>query len=345
MVASVRPGRLTPMPRSRSTENACGEVTSCTRWRSMYKTAGASSVSGRTRCASQSLPKSVRGSDCATHHLGLGGRLALQASRGDAVHYLEVGLGAGEDDVRAQAAPAIRAALVLDDDDHFTLRVLAGADARDGEVAQLRFDAGDALDALEDGVARTVAGSRLVELASVAGEERYGRSGRRAGAADRVEARQLPAARSAVLEQADEQRVEVAVVDLLLLVGESLQLLEHLVDLLRLELVPEIVQARLQRVAAAVLAEDEVGALEPDVLGAHHLVRLLVVDHPVLVDAGFVHEGVLPDHRLVPRDVEPGRPRHHPARRAELLGADARVQAEEVVARAQRHHHLLERTV
>src|SRR5947207_4623432 len=345
MVASVRPGRLTPMPRSRSTENACGEVTSCTRWRSTYKTAGASSVSGRTRCASQSLPKSVRGSDCATHHLGLGGRLALQASRGDSVHHLQVGLGAGEDDVGAQAAPAIGAALVLDDDDHFTLRILAGADARDGEVAQTRFHAGDALDALEDGVDRTVAGGRLVELPPVAGEERHGGSGRRAGAADRVEARQLPAARRPVLEEADEQRVEVAVVDLLLLVREPLQLLEYLVDLLRLELVAEIVQPRVQRMAAAVLAEHEVAALEADVLGPHHLVRLLVVDHPVLVDAGFVGEGVLPDHRLVARDVESRRSRHHPARRAELLRTDARAQAEEVVARAQRHHHFLERTV
>src|SRR5437763_3080472 len=345
MVASVRPGRLTPMPRSRSTENACGEVTSCTRWRSTYKTAGASSVSGRTRCASQSLPKSVRGADCATHHPGLGGRLALQASRGASVHHLQVGLGAGEDDVGAQAAPAIGAALVLDDDDHFTLRILAGADARDGEVAQTRFHAGDALDALEDGVDRTVAGGRLVELPPVAGEERHGGSGRRAGAADRVEARQLPAARRPVLEEADEQRVEVAVVDLLLLVREPLQLLEYLVDLLRLELVAEIVQPRVQRMAAAVLAEHEVAALEADVLGPHHLVRLLVVDHPVLVDAGFVGEGVLPDHRLVARDVESRRSRHHPARRAELLRTDARAQAEEVVARAQRHHHFLERTV
>src|SRR5438105_590605 len=165
MVASVRPGRLTPMPRSRRTEKACGEVTSCTRWRSTYSTAGASSVSGRTRCASQSLANSVRGSDCATHHLGLGGRLALQASGGDAVDHLQVGLGAGHDDVGAQAAPAIGAALVLDDDDHLALRVLPRADARDGEVAQPRFDAGDALDALEDGVDRTVTGGCLVELA------------------------------------------------------------------------------------------------------------------------------------------------------------------------------------
>src|SRR5439155_27196590 len=103
MVASVRPGRLTPMPRSRSTENACGEVTSCTRWRSTYKTAGASSVSGRTRCASQSLPKSVRGSDCATHHLRLGRRLALDAAPGDSGHPLQVGLGPVEVDVGAQA--------------------------------------------------------------------------------------------------------------------------------------------------------------------------------------------------------------------------------------------------
>ena len=40
-VATVWPGRRTPMPRARRPENACGLVTSCTRWRSTARTAGA----------------------------------------------------------------------------------------------------------------------------------------------------------------------------------------------------------------------------------------------------------------------------------------------------------------
>ena len=40
-VATVWPGRRTPIPRARRPENACGLVTSWTRWRSIARTAGA----------------------------------------------------------------------------------------------------------------------------------------------------------------------------------------------------------------------------------------------------------------------------------------------------------------
>src|SRR5439155_17707659 len=240
IVATVRSGRLTPSPRSRSTEKACGEVTSCTRWRSAYSTAGVSSVSARTRCASQIFANSVRGSDCATHHLRLRRRLTLQAPGRDAVHHLQVGLRAGEHDVRAQAAAAVGAPFVLDHDHHFALRVLPRGHVLYREVAQARFDARDPLDALEHRVDRPISRRRLVEFPPVAREQRHGGAGRGAGAADGVQARQLPAARGAVLEEVDQQGIEVAVVDLLLLVGQALELLEDLVDLVRLELVAEI---------------------------------------------------------------------------------------------------------
>ena len=60
IVTSVRSGRRTLRPRLRSTENACGEVTSWVRCRSMYSTAGVSGVSGTTTWRSQTLSKSVR---------------------------------------------------------------------------------------------------------------------------------------------------------------------------------------------------------------------------------------------------------------------------------------------
>ena len=56
----VRAGWRTRSPRSRSTVKACGEVTSWIRCRSMYSTAGRPSSGCSTRCASQSLSKSVR---------------------------------------------------------------------------------------------------------------------------------------------------------------------------------------------------------------------------------------------------------------------------------------------
>src|SRR6266436_48535 len=232
MVASVRPGRRTRRPASRSCAKACGDVTSCTRCRSTYSTAGVSAVSGATRCASQIFSNSVRGSDCATDHLRLGRRLALEAAGGDPVHHLEVRLRAGQHDVGAEPAAPVGATLVLDDHHHLALRVLARGHAGDVEVNQARLDAGDPLDALEDRVDGSVSGGRLVELAAVPCQERHGGGRRRPGAAHRVEAGELPAAGRAVLEEADQQRVEVAVVDLLLLVRELLQLLEHPVDLL-----------------------------------------------------------------------------------------------------------------
>src|SRR4051794_19000949 len=47
-VAMVRSGRRTFKPRSRSPENACGEVTSCTRCRSIYNRVGAPACSWTT---------------------------------------------------------------------------------------------------------------------------------------------------------------------------------------------------------------------------------------------------------------------------------------------------------
>src|ERR1700728_3284908 len=70
MVASVRSGRRTGRRSERSALKACGEGTSCTRCRSMYRTAGVSAVSGTTSCAFQIFSNSVLGVIASPSSLG-----------------------------------------------------------------------------------------------------------------------------------------------------------------------------------------------------------------------------------------------------------------------------------
>src|ERR1700684_4044177 len=60
MVPSVRSGRRTGRFNDLNTVNACGDVTSWMRCRSIYSTAGVSAVSATTSCAVQILSNSVR---------------------------------------------------------------------------------------------------------------------------------------------------------------------------------------------------------------------------------------------------------------------------------------------
>ena len=59
------------------------------------------------------------------------------------------------------------------------------------------------------------------------------------------------------------------------------------------DLVAQVHQRRLQRVAAGVLAEhDRAGVVDADRLGGHDLVGRALLQHAVLVDAGLVLERV-----------------------------------------------------
>ena len=70
-VAMVRSGRRSLRPASRRPSKACGDVTSCTRWRSMKRRSGwalAPSPSPlRTTCASQTFSASVFATACSLH--------------------------------------------------------------------------------------------------------------------------------------------------------------------------------------------------------------------------------------------------------------------------------------
>ena len=100
-----------------------------------------------------------------------------------------------------------------------------------------------------------------------------------------------------------------------------------------------------ERVPAAVLAQYEVRLAQPDVFRTHDFVCRCVLQHAVLMDAGFVREGVLTDDGLVARDMHAGDARHEPARRIQLVCIDAGRRAEVFSARMQRHDDFFQRAV
>src|SRR5207247_10384860 len=98
-------------------------------------------------------------------------------------------------------------------------------------------------------------------------------------------------------------------------------------------------------VPAGVLAPYELVGRPPDVRRPHDLVRELLLQHAVLVDARLVGERVLADDRLVRLDVDARDVREEPRGLEDLLGPNARVDAKEGLAGPERHHDLLERRV
>ena len=144
---------------------------------------------------------------------------------------------------------------------------------------------------------------------------------------------------------AQHQRLDVAVEQLLLLVGERLEFLEHAIEFQLIELEAERADTLAERVPAAVLAEHQMAARQADVLGTQDLVGRVVLEHAVLVDAGLVREGVLTHHRLVARDRHAGDAGNEPRGGVEAAGVDGGADVEERGARLQRHHHFLQRTV
>src|SRR5262249_45836760 len=99
-----------------------------------------------------------------------------------------------------------------------------------------------------------------------------------------------------------------------------------------------------ERMPARVLAERK-RHRQSELLGIHDLVRLGVLEHPVLVDAGLVRERVRAHDRLVSLDGV-ARPRGDELRDApDPADVDAGLAAERVPAYAERHHDLLERSV
>ena len=212
------------------------------------------------------------------------------------------------------------------------------------ELAQHHRDAGRGLDRLEGRVHRAVARGAALDAAAVAVLQTHQCPCRAVAARLGRELDQSPGPAGGALG-AQHQRLDVAVEQLLLLVRQRLEFLEHTVEFRLIELEPERADALAERVPAAVLAEHQVSARQADILGAQDLVGRVVLEHPVLVNAGFVREGVFTHHRLVARDRHAGDAGDEPRGGVEAAGMNAGADVEERGARLQRHHHFLQRAV
>ena len=96
---------------------------------------------------------------------------------------------------------------------------------------------------------------------------------------------------------------------------------------------------------AAVFAQHQPAALQPDVLRRHDFVRHGVLQHAVLMDTGFVRKRIAADDGLVGLHFDVNDRRQQPAGRNDLPRIDAGLGIIYIAPRANGHHHLLQRRI
>jgi len=95
-----------------------------------------------------------------------------------------------------------------------------------------------------------------------------------------------------------------------------------------------------------VLAQHQPGAFPAYVFGIHDLVGSAVLQHAVLMDAGFVRKGVVAHDRLVDLHLQAGDAGETAADGDDAVGTDVRVRAAELLASGrQRHDDFFQRGV
>src|SRR3989442_2543699 len=117
--------------------------------------------------------------------------------------------------------------------------------------------------------------------------------------ADRFDVRRRGAHRLDHGAQAIDDAPQVAVADGLAPLAERDHLAIDVLDLGGRHVEPDRLAALLHGVAARMASEHEPRRRLSDVLRPHDLVRARILQHSVLVDAGFVREGVASDDRFV----------------------------------------------
>mmetsp|Transcript_9450 Transcript_9450/g.38649 ORF Transcript_9450/g.38649 Transcript_9450/m.38649 type:complete len:493 (-) Transcript_9450:531-2009(-) len=294
--------------------------------------------------------------------------------RDHAVERRHVGPGGGHHDVGVRAGrherPRLHVArlhvglhhrprhclIALGADAHAGLR--QGLDPLDdrvhGVLDQVHLDAAQAVDRLVRGVDGSGADGGVDPRHRVGSRHLDGGGGEAHGAAHHLHLVELPSDRGVVaLARARcDQRDDLVVAHAArLLLRDELEAVKHLVELVSLQREAQLLELGLQRVPTAVLAHDDahvaLAAKVSDSLGRDDLVRLLVLEHAVLVNAGLVREGVGADDRLVRLNSHAGVLPHHLGARVDVHRVDAGVRAEDLLltAHPDGHRHLLQARV
>ena len=138
-----------------------------------------------------------------------------------------------------------------------------------------------------------------------------------------------------------DDRLEVSIRHIAFAIGEALEAHEGTLQLVAVQTVAQLFEPVTQGVTPAQLAEHE-GRAGANLPRFHDLERPPVLEHPVLVDAGVMREGIGPDHRLVGL-YEHARELRDEARRAIELGVvELGCHAIHLRMQAGGHGHLLE---
>mmetsp|Transcript_12663 Transcript_12663/g.30559 ORF Transcript_12663/g.30559 Transcript_12663/m.30559 type:complete len:514 (+) Transcript_12663:268-1809(+) len=223
-----------------------------------------------------------------------------------------------------------------------------------GVLHQVHLDAHQPVDGLVHGVHGAAAHGGVDARDGVRPRHLHRGRGEPHGAAHHLHLLQLPrhlrgvAPRRLRVDQRDDLVVHHAA---RLLLRHQLEAVEHLVQRLALQGIAQLLELGLERVAPAVLAHHHpdvaVPAEVPDGLRRDDLVRQLVLQHAVLVDAGLVREGVGPHDGLVRLHRHAAVLAHHLGARVDVHRVDGSVRAEDLLLPAHEdgHAHLLQARV
>ena len=137
------------------------------------------------------------------------------------------------------------------------------------------------------------------------------------------------------------ERLEILVVDLLLLVRQIKEGVVHLVELFLVKLVAELLQTMLQSRMARTRREHDLGLAGADLFRIYDFVGIALLQHAILMDAGGVRERVGADDGLVHLHVDAGDGRNQAGGLKELAGVDVGVGVKLLTVHLDAHDHFL----
>ncbi len=253
-------------------------------------------------------------------------------------------MGRGFDDVGGQPHAVEFAPFVLGDDIDLTEGIFPFALALEGIFVDADLVAGDAVDALVDRIHRAVAGGGFADHYLPHLELDRG-GGHYRAAALYPKVLQLEVLRLLVDLAEEGERLQVVVEHLTFLVGQGEELGVEMVEVVAALGVAHGLHPVLDDVATGAGGHVEIVLGQANALGGDDFVGIFRLEHPILMDAGAVGEGVGTDDRLV------GLHRHVAELADQRAGAmnfvvtDVGVHPEQIGAGFEDHCHLFQRAV